>query len=141
MVHQADSDEQQGFIYGYRDCRQPANAPIVSIVDERAFVSEAVDSEKPKTPAAVTLAIHLAWKTMKSQKIEKGAEVFTGPHGFLDGEWWGEFTGPWPSNVATMDRGYLEGYLECSSAPVRSPGRASVSDRDQSALCFWSSLP
>ncbi len=116
--HQADSDEQQGFIYGYRDCRQPANAPIVSIVDEQAFVSKAVDSQKPKTSAAVTVAIDLAWKTMKSQKIEKGAEVFTGPHGFLDGEWWGEFTGPWPSNVATMDRGYLEGYLECSSAPV-----------------------
>jgi hypothetical protein len=116
--HQADSDEQQGFIYGYRDCRQPANAPIVSIVDEQAFVSKAVDSQKPKTPDAVTVAIHLAWKTMKSQKIEKGAEVFTGPHGFLDGEWWGEFTGPWPSDVATMDRGYLEGYLECSSAPV-----------------------
>jgi len=115
--HQADSNERQGLICGYRDCRQAANAPIVSITDEQAFVSKAVDSQKPKTPAAVTVAIHLAWKTMKSQKIEKGAEVFTGPHGFLDGEWWREFTGPWPSDAATMDRGYLEGYLKCSSAP------------------------
>ena len=74
--HQADSDQQQGFIYGYRDCRQPANAPIVSIVDEQAFVSKAVDSQKPKTPAAVTVAIHLAWKTMKSQKDREGCRGF-----------------------------------------------------------------
>jgi hypothetical protein len=117
--HQASSEEQQGFIYGYRDCRQPVKAPIVSIVDEQTFVSKAVESQKPGTPDAVTAAIHLAWKTMKSQDVPKGAEVFGGPHGFLDGGWWGGFEGrPWPSELADADRGYLEGYLECAANPV-----------------------
>jgi hypothetical protein len=116
--HQADSDEQQGFIYGYRDCLQPANAPLVGVDDEQAFVTKTVDSRQPGTPDAVTAALHLAWKTLKSRKIEKGGEVFTGPHGFLDGEWWGEFSGPRPTAVASNDKGYVEGYLECASAPV-----------------------
>lgn len=116
--HRADSGEQQGFIYGYGDCRQPVNVPVVSIVDEQNFVSRAVVSQMFGRSDAVTAAIHLAWETMKSHKVEKGAEVFVEPHGFLDGEWWGEFTGPRPSDVSSMDRGYLEGYLECSSAPV-----------------------
>jgi hypothetical protein len=78
-----------------------------------------LDSHKSDAPDAVTAALHLAWKTMKSQAIEKGAEVFAGPHGFLDGEWWGSFRGrPWPSALADADRGYLEGYLECAASPV-----------------------
>lgn len=83
--HHTNSDEQQGFIYGYRDCRQPPDAPKVSINDEQSFVSMTLDSHKSDAPDAVTAALHLAWKTMKSQAIEKGAEVFAGPHGFLDG--------------------------------------------------------
>jgi|HubBroStandDraft_6_1064221.scaffolds.fasta_scaffold1149460_1 hypothetical protein len=117
--HHTNSDEQQGFIYGYRDCRQPPDAPKVSINDEQSFVSMTLDSHKSDAPDAVTAALHLAWKTMKSQAIEKGAEVFAGPHGFLDGEWWGSFRGrPWPSALADADRGYLEGYLECAASPV-----------------------
>lgn len=116
--HQADSEEQQGFVYGYRDCLQPPNAPLVGVDDEQAFVTKTVDSQPPGTPNAVTAALHLAWKTLKSQKIEKGGEVFAGPHGFLDGEWWGDFSGPRPSEVASNDKGYVEGYLECASRPV-----------------------
>jgi hypothetical protein len=116
--HHASSDEQQGFIYGYRDCVQPAGAPMVSIVDEQTFVSKTVDSQKVDRPNAVLAAIHLGWKTMKSQETPKNSEVFAGPHGFLDGAWWGGFSGDWPSDVTNADRGYLEGYLECSFPPV-----------------------
>lgn len=114
----ADSDEQQGFIYGYTDCIQPVKAPVVSIVVEQTFVSTALDSQKPDAPKTVPAAIKVAWASLKSEKIPPGAEVFGGPHGYLDGEWWGGFRGPWPSELASSDRGYLEGYLECSSVPV-----------------------
>lgn len=115
----ANSEEQQGFIYGYRDCRQPPNAPKISISAEQGFVSKTLNSQQSDDPDAVTTALHLAWKTMKSQTIPKGAEVFAGPHGFLDGEWWGSFgERPWPSEVSDADRGYLEGYLECAASPV-----------------------
>jgi hypothetical protein len=114
----ANSNEQQGFIYGYGDCRQSGKKPVVSIVDEQAFVSKTLNSRNSGAPDGVVAAIHLAWKTMRSQEIPKNAEVFSGPHGFLDGEWWGGFTGSWPPGLADADRGYLEGYLECASPPV-----------------------
>ena len=114
----ANSDEQQGFIYGYGDCRQPGDKPLVSIVDEQAFVSKTLNSRNSGAPNGVVAAIHLAWKTMRSQVIPMNAEILSGPHGFLDGEWWGGFTGSWPSGLADADRGYLEGYLACASSPV-----------------------
>ena len=114
----ANSDEQQGFIYGYGDCRQPGDKPLVSIVDEQAFVSKTLNSRNSGAPNGVVAAIHLAWKTMRSQVIPMNAEILSGPHGFLDGEWWGAFTGSWPSGLADADRGYLEGYLACASSPV-----------------------
>jgi hypothetical protein len=116
---QAHSDEQQGFIYGYIDCRQPQRRSTASIVDYQNAVSATMDSQKTSDPNAVTKAVEHAWKTLKPQAVDKSAEVYAGPHGYLDGEWWGGFEGrPRPSHVADADRGYLEGYLECSSPPV-----------------------
>jgi hypothetical protein len=117
---QANSDEQQGFIYGYLDCLQPVGAPSVSIDDLQGFISKTLASQKPSTPNAVTAAIKLSLTAMKPRKVLKGGEVYTGPHGFLDGGWWGGFEGPWPPNVTDEDRGYLEGYLECGAPPVTS---------------------
>jgi hypothetical protein len=115
--HQADSDEQQGFIYGYLDCRQPPKAVKASIVDYQNAVTEALGTGKTSDPDAVTKAIEHAGTTLKSRDT-RGAENYTETHGFLDGEWWGDFNGPRPSGVASNDKGYVEGYLECSSAPV-----------------------
>jgi len=115
---QADSDEQQGFIYGYMDCRQPPKSSNASTVEYQNAVSAMMESQKTSDPNAVTKAIEHAWMSLKSRDIQ-GGENYGGPHGFLDGEWWGGFEGrPWPPNLADADRGYLEGYLECSSAPV-----------------------
>lgn len=113
-----NSDEQQGFIYGYMDCRQPQNAAKASIVDYQDAISEMMESQKTSNPKAVTEAIEYAWKTLKPREIDKSAEMNAGPYGFLDGEWWGGFEGPWPLYLASSDRGYLEGYLECASAFV-----------------------
>lgn len=114
---QANSSEQQGFIYGYWDCRQPSKAAKASIDDYQQAVSAALGTERNADPDAVTKAIEYAWTTLKSRDT-RGGEFYSGPHGYLDGEWWGEYTDSWPSNVAEMDRGYVEGYLECSSTPV-----------------------
>jgi hypothetical protein len=114
----ADSDEQQGFIYGYMDCRQPPKAAKASTVDYQNAVSEMMKSQKTSDPKAVTKAIEHAWKTLKPQVIDKSAEVYAGAHGFLDGEWWGGFDGHWPLGLADQNRGYLEGYIECASPPV-----------------------
>lgn len=112
-----NSDEQQGFIYGYQDCRQPPKAAKASIDDYQKAVSAAVGTGKSSDPDVVTKAIEHAWTTLRARDT-RGGENYSGPHGYLDGEWWGSFQGPWPSNIADADRGYLEGYLECSSPPV-----------------------
>ena len=114
----ADSDEQQGFIYGYMDCRLPPKPSNASTLEYSNAVSAMMRSQKASDPNAVTTAIEHAWRTLKSRDIQ-GGKNYGGPHGLLDGEWWGGFEGrPWPPNVVDADRGYLEGYLECSSAPV-----------------------
>lgn len=114
---QANSEEQQGFIYGYQDCRQPPKAAKASIVDYQKAVSGSLVTGKASDPDAVTKAIEQAWSTLSSRDSRAG-ENYTERHGYLDGEWWGGFPGAWPPNLADADRGYLEGYLECASAPV-----------------------
>ena len=111
----ANSDEQQGFIYGYLDCRQIPKAAKASIVDYQNSVSISVKSQSTRDPNAITKAIESAAKTLKSRDT-RGAEVYDGPHGFLDGGWWGDQ----PANWGDSDRGYLEGYLECALPPVTS---------------------
>jgi hypothetical protein len=113
----ANTDERRGFIYGYMDCRQPPKAANASIVDYQNAVSEMLKSQKASGPKAVTNAIERAWKTLGSRDIP-GGEDYSEPHGYLDGEWWGGFEGPWPPNFKNADQGYLEGYLQCSSALV-----------------------
>ncbi len=111
----ADSDEQQGFIYGYMDCRQPPKTSNASIVEYQTAVSEMMKSQKARGVNAVTKSIEQAWTTLPARDIRCG-ERYIGPHGFLDGEWWGSFEGrPWPSNLANADQGYIEGYLACGS--------------------------
>lgn len=114
---QAASEEQQGFVYGYMDCRQPSKSSNASIDDYQNAVSGALETRKTTDQSAVTKAIEHAWATLKPRNIQ-GGENYSGPHGFLDGEWWGGFQGPWPPRLAAADQGYLEGYLACSSPPV-----------------------
>lgn len=115
--HRANGDEQQGFIYGYLDCRQLPKATKASISDYRDAVTLAMKSGETRDANAVAKAIDQAATTLKSRNTQ-GGENYNGPHGFLDGEWWGSFPGTWPSEVADADRGYLEGYLECAAPPV-----------------------
>ncbi len=117
----ADSDEQQGFVYGYMDCRQPPKTSNASIVEYQTAVSEMVQSQKAMGGNAVTKAIEQAWTTLPSRDI-RGGERYIGLHGFLDGEWWGSFEGrPRPLNVADADQGYIEGYLACGSGRTTHP--------------------
>jgi hypothetical protein len=110
--------EQQGFIYGYLDCRQLPKAAKASISDYQDGVTAAMKLQEANAPNAVAKAIEHASQTPKSRDT-RGAENYDGPHGFLDGEWWGGFHGrPWPSELADADRGYVEGYLECVAPPV-----------------------
>jgi hypothetical protein len=114
--NQADGDEQQGFLYGYEDCFQPKHPPNVSIDEEQNFVAGALQSEKRES---VPAAIRYSWKTVQSTPILQGAEMWSGPHGYLDGGVWGGFEGQaWPFKVTGEDRGYIEGYLECDAPPV-----------------------
>ncbi len=100
----ANSDEQQGFIYGYMDCRLPPNPSNASIVEYQNAVSVSMKDQKATDPNAVTKAIEHAWTTLRSRDI-RGGEKYSKPNGFLDGEWWGGFEGrPWPPNIADADR-------------------------------------
>jgi hypothetical protein len=117
-LNDISTNEQDGFVYGYRDCFQPQRAAVGSNVDYRDFVTNALSSTAPDAPRTAPAAIQLAWKTMKSRTPLPGGEVHKGPHGFLDGSWWGEFDGARPPDVANSDRGYVEGYLACAAPPV-----------------------
>jgi hypothetical protein len=112
----ANSEEQQGFIYGYLDCQQSPKSAKAPILDYQNAVSEALGSGKATGPDAVTEAVQHAAATLKSRDI-RGGENYTEPHGFLDGEWWGDVS-PRSSEIASNDKGYVEGYLECASTPV-----------------------
>jgi hypothetical protein len=55
--HRATVDEQQGFIYGYLDCRQLPKAAKASISDYRDAVTLAMKSGGTRDANAVTKAI------------------------------------------------------------------------------------
>lgn len=114
--HRVDSNEQQGFIYGYMDCREPPKASSASIKDYQDAVTKSMDLRRHSM--AVTEAIEHAWRTLPSRQVS-GGENFSERHGFLDGAWWGSGFQNLPSDPTVADRGYLEGYLECSSPPVK----------------------
>jgi hypothetical protein len=114
---QANSDEQQGFIYGYIDCRRPSKSAGASIVDYQNAVSAILKQKETNSSGEVTEAIDRALTVLKS-KASRSGENYSGLHGFLDGEWWGEFSGSRPWKIASNDRGYVEGYLACGTAPV-----------------------
>jgi hypothetical protein len=64
------SDEQQGFIYGYLDCRQTLHATKASVVDYQNAVTGIIKSERTKTPNAVDEAIEHARTTLKSRDLK-----------------------------------------------------------------------
>jgi hypothetical protein len=106
---QANSDEQQGFIYGHLDCRQTLHVAKASIVDYQDAVTKLLKSRKGSERKTVAAAIEGALKTVPPRD-SKGAEQYGGRHGFLDGEWWEQ---------GASGRGYVEGFLDCGgSAPV-----------------------
>lgn len=116
--NQAYNDEQQGFIYGYLDCRPWPKAAKASVDDYQNAVTKALGTGKGNDARDVAKAIQQAAATLKSRDI-RGGENYTERHGFLDGEWWGEDgRQPWPSGLADADRGYVEGYLECAAIPA-----------------------
>jgi hypothetical protein len=118
-INDAPDTERDGFLYGYRDCVQPHGAASGSIVEYRELVTKLLSSGAPSSPRSVTSAIHTAWKTLNAPPPLVGGEVYDGPHGFLDGSWWGGFAeNNRPREVAESDRGYLEGYLACAAPPV-----------------------
>jgi hypothetical protein len=108
------SDEQQGFIYGYQDCRQPKNAVVGSIVDYQDYVTHYLESHRVPDRQSVPFAIRTAEQHMKPRVPLKGGETWSGPHGYLDGGWWGL-----PDrNSLFQQRGFVEGYLFCATRKV-----------------------
>ena len=108
------SDEQQGFIYGYQDCRQPKNAAVGSIVDYQNYVTHYLEAHRASSGELVPIAIHTAEKNMTPRTPLKGGEIWPGPHGYLDGGWWGL-----PDrNSLFQQQGFVEGYLLCATGKV-----------------------
>jgi hypothetical protein len=108
------SDEQQGFIYGYQDCRQPKNAAAGSIVDYQNYVTHYLETHKTSHAQPVPFAIRTAERNMAPRIALKGGEIWSGPHGYLDGGWWGL-----PDrNSLFHQQGFVEGYLFCATGKV-----------------------
>ncbi len=114
---QASSSEQQGFVYGYLDCRQYASPAKTSVNVYQQAVSKLLNGDR--RPDSVPAAIDHASITLPSRSLS-GGESYSGPHGFLDGEMWGNFSGSFPPDVTAQDRGYTEGYLACALSAVHS---------------------
>jgi hypothetical protein len=106
-------DEREGFVAGYLDCRPRSHGINASYQDYIIFVGNHVTNSVPET-------IELASRTMKPQTISKGGETWRGPHGFLNGGYWGSGSKKVEAAWADLHRGYVEGYLACRKLQVTS---------------------
>ncbi|SNT18379.1 hypothetical protein SAMN05421770_1059 [Granulicella rosea] len=106
-IHDA---EREGFVAGYLDCLQSAHLGA-SYADYIQYVSANVSDQ----PDSVPKTIQSATREMKSKAVLKGGENWSGPHGFLDGDYWG--TGP-VNHWLDSQNAFVEGYLACRQPPV-----------------------
>ena len=110
--HEIHDDERQGFLAGYLNCRQFRHAVPATYVDYESFVRDHVSDKANSVPEM----IEIASRRMKPRNFPKGGEVWPGPHGFLDGGYWG--SGPVQRGWIELQRGFVEGYLSCLRLPV-----------------------
>jgi len=105
---QLHSEEQTAFIFGYLDCGQFPHRPNVPAEKYQEFIA----SRSSSGPRAIPTDIELATEKLKSMPVDKGAETWPEPHGWLDGAYWGGG----PAQPAWMDtqRGFVEGFLACA---------------------------
>jgi hypothetical protein len=107
---QLHSKEQSAFIFGYLDCRQLPRTPNVPAEKYQEFIA----SRKTSGPRAIPTDIECATHKLKSTPIERGAETWPEPHGWLDGAYWG--TGQVQPGWRDTQRGFVEGYLACAKS-------------------------
>ncbi len=121
----ADRDRREGFFWGAGDCLGwEANiGPDFFSGATRYINSDSFDKEVSgyyeRHPSERGLRVIEVWRKVAVQMGRdtpqtKGGEVYTNPHGFLDGLW---FRG-----VSQSERlGFLQGYLECLKGYVSKP--------------------
>jgi len=64
--------------------------------------------------AAIPTALTSATNSMREPPPSPGGEYYPGPHGWLDGDWWGVGL----DGHEFYQTGYVEGYLQCNSHRV-----------------------
>jgi hypothetical protein len=100
-----DKNEHWDFIYGFTDCGKPVKSGL-NMAQYEDFISDHVNSEANSVPTLILLAP----RKVKVLPQATGGEVWTGRHGFNDGDLWGNDLGE--------GRAWVEGYLACEHRPV-----------------------
>jgi hypothetical protein len=118
-------DEKWGYVEGHDDCwvsdAKNFRKRVASVPDWIA----AVDDYYAKHPADQDEVVHeilnrVDRPALGNRKPLPGAEVWTEPHGYLDGLWW-------RGGSPISQSGYLEGYLCRQQITGRPPARFSKS--------------
>lgn len=119
----AASAEQRGFVSGYLDCyvyeyKGPAGFSNRSTMALQGLITRyyqrGAASLDEAVPGVLSRYQDRPGDTVPAQE---GAEVHFEPHGFFDGDFWRQITGP-------ERLGFLEGYLLCHATQSRNQGGA-----------------
>jgi hypothetical protein len=120
-----EQDEKWGFVEGHDDCWV---SDAKNFRKRRASVTDwitAVDDYYANHPSDQSMAVHEVLNrvdrpALGNRRPLPGAEVWTEPHGYLDGLWW-------RGGSLLSQSGYLKGYLTCHRITGRPPARFSES--------------
>src|SRR5208282_4310577 len=103
-----DADEHLGFLYGAFDCLT-WKAHKKSFSGTLEQLPDKITAFYKSHPESASLSVVEVGRRVAAElppvKTTDG-EVYTNPHGFLDGTWWAQ-------GGEAEDRGFLEGYLWC----------------------------
>lgn len=113
----AEQEERLGFLEGYSDCLEwDAHAKLPRAIDH---LEDSITVYYKTHPDERNIAVITVWQKVSTQGPPAepgppGGEVWTNPHGFLDGQWWRETS-------EERNLGFVEGYLLCTSTCVNQP--------------------
>ena len=113
----ANHEERSGFLYGAGDCLQ-WTAHVAWLTHSIQGLDQKITQYYKGRPADRATLVTEVWRKLVSEtkpsKPAPGGEVYTNPHGFLDGTWWVQ-------SSEAQQLGFLEGYLWCMRTCVEKP--------------------
>lgn len=105
----ASSDEQDGYLNGDADCATwelKIKAKYSHSIEENQKFITQFYNDNPSRRSDPVFQVSRKAEDIPAPPRPQGGEVWTEPHGYLDGDWWTQSS---PLNRV----GFVEGYLRC----------------------------